>query len=620
MDPGTKAISIYTDTNVGIKPDGSIIDGIRRLESADCIIAHNIIGYDAPAIKKLYPWVKLPKLYDTLILTQLFWANQMYDPSLAAWGRKFGIPKPTQEHWQELSRDMLNRCIIDTKILVKVWELCDRVIKKDPSWESVIDFENEVYQTLIDSECYWPINLKLVYELRDRAKLELDSLLGKLKQLHGGYLSGNKMRALGDPDPIIQPFTQNGALQVRHKKFCEETGSDPSKFYGEYSRLYFHEFNPASPDQVREWFLRLGWKPKMFTYETDDFGKPLKDEDGEKVKKNESTSNDPLHGVPTEIKETYKKFKDIQKVYTTYLTKWIEKHQIYKGVPVLRLSALTTKTCTARWGHRLIANIPAPGATYGQELRSCFIARPGYKLVGCDASQLEAMIEGHYVYEFDNGARLLDIQSIDVHQKLADDIGVDRKTAKVVNYAVAYGCGAKHLSEILDCSEEQAWELYNGFWDSRWELKKLIEKYQIQLVQDGFAEPKFKTNRKTGEKTFQSAKLISDKAFIRAIDGRRTYIRYAHNVNNTLIQSAGAILVKWAYVELAKRIKAEGLDARIALLYHDEYNVEVKDDPETIKRVEELCIDCLRDASYHFKLNCTIKGEAKIGNNWYEVH
>ena len=53
-----------------------IVRGISFLEEADCIAGHNIIGYDIPAIKKLYPWFE-PKgtVIDTLLLSRLYHAD-----------------------------------------------------------------------------------------------------------------------------------------------------------------------------------------------------------------------------------------------------------------------------------------------------------------------------------------------------------------------------------------------------------------------------------------------------------------------------------------------------------------------------------------------------------------
>ena len=53
-----------------------VVRGITYLEEADCIVGHNIIGYDIPAIKKLYPWFN-PKgeIVDTLVLSRMYHAD-----------------------------------------------------------------------------------------------------------------------------------------------------------------------------------------------------------------------------------------------------------------------------------------------------------------------------------------------------------------------------------------------------------------------------------------------------------------------------------------------------------------------------------------------------------------
>ena len=52
--------------------------GIQRLEDADVLIGHNIIGYDIPVIKKLYPWFDPQSLvFDTLLLSRLYHTDMM---------------------------------------------------------------------------------------------------------------------------------------------------------------------------------------------------------------------------------------------------------------------------------------------------------------------------------------------------------------------------------------------------------------------------------------------------------------------------------------------------------------------------------------------------------------
>lgn len=53
-----------------------VVRGIQFLDEADCIIGHNIVGFDLPAISKLYPWFGPPTVcVDTLILSRIYCPN-----------------------------------------------------------------------------------------------------------------------------------------------------------------------------------------------------------------------------------------------------------------------------------------------------------------------------------------------------------------------------------------------------------------------------------------------------------------------------------------------------------------------------------------------------------------
>jgi hypothetical protein len=119
-----------------------IVRGITRLEEADCIVGHNIIGYDIPAIKKLYPWFKEPGVVmDTLLLSRLYHTdllaidkkrNLQHMPvklygrhSLEAYGYRLGEYKGEfgkTTDWKEWSEDMQEYCVQDVTVTRKLCE------------------------------------------------------------------------------------------------------------------------------------------------------------------------------------------------------------------------------------------------------------------------------------------------------------------------------------------------------------------------------------------------------------------------------------------------------------------------------------------------------------------
>ena len=118
----------------------SITTGISWLECADVIVGHNIIGFDIPIIKSLYPWFNPSGIIvDTLLLSRLYHPNlldidknrnwkhmplQLYGRhSLEAYGYRLGEYKGNfskTTDWKEWSQEMQDYCIQDVVVTNKL--------------------------------------------------------------------------------------------------------------------------------------------------------------------------------------------------------------------------------------------------------------------------------------------------------------------------------------------------------------------------------------------------------------------------------------------------------------------------------------------------------------------
>ena len=136
-DLNTKKTITYNDTG----NQEPVVRGIQRLADADCIIGHNIIGYDLPVIRKLYSWFKSPDgVIDTLLLSRLYhpdmikvdkkrnWKHmplKLYGRhSLESYGYRLGEFKGSfgaTTDWQDWSQEMEDYCIQDVHVTTKLW-------------------------------------------------------------------------------------------------------------------------------------------------------------------------------------------------------------------------------------------------------------------------------------------------------------------------------------------------------------------------------------------------------------------------------------------------------------------------------------------------------------------
>lgn len=137
-DLDAKETYVFNDTG----SEQPVSKGIQLLEDADCIIGHNIIGYDIPVIKKLYPWFTPTGVaLDTLVLSRCYhtdlmkkdqsrkWKHmpaQLYGRhSLEAYGHRLNEYKGSfskTTDWKNWSQDMQDYCLQDVVVTTKLWK------------------------------------------------------------------------------------------------------------------------------------------------------------------------------------------------------------------------------------------------------------------------------------------------------------------------------------------------------------------------------------------------------------------------------------------------------------------------------------------------------------------
>jgi len=551
----------------------TITEGIKLLQKATKLIGHNILCYDIPVIKNLLG-VDLSdkKIIDTLVLSRLFNPSREGGHGLESWGHRLKYHKGDYgkniEAWDSYNPEMMVYCIRDVLLNLKVYKALKVESRGFTSKSVVLEHSvAKIINTQIDNGFMLDMQSAIIL---------LSSLNDKVSLLEEDI---SKSFTPKKTEVVITPkFTAKGLLSKIGKK-QDGTGAHlTDKEYEQFllnkftpiTRTTYKDFNINSRQQIGEYLLGLGWKPKKFT----PTGQPVVDE---------KTLSEAKH-IPEALKIS--EYLMLQK-RIAQVKSWIE---VVENDDRVRGYVNPNGAVTSRMTHSKpnMAQIPSLSSPYGKECRACWTVPKGYKLVGIDASQLELRCLAHYM---NNKEYIHEVTDGDIHtanQKLA---GLEsRNQAKTFIYALLYGAGDEKVGQVVGGNKKDG--------------TKLRKRFDNNL-------PSFKAFR---DRVSREAR----QGFIKAIDGRKLEVRSEHRSLNTLLQGCGSIIMKEGLVLLNNKIKQKNLDAKFVANVHDEWQLEVKEEQADL--VGQLGVQALREVTCNFKLNCPLDGEYKIGNNWAETH
>ena len=243
---------------------------------------------------------------------------------------------------------------------------------------------------------------------------------------------------------------------------------------------------------------------------------------------------------------------------------------------------------TGRMAHSSpnMAQIPAVRAEYGKQCRELFTVPDGRVLVGADASGLELRMLAHYM---DDESYTNEILSGDIHTANQKAAGLaTRDQAKTFIYAFLYGAGDAKIGSVVGGSAAQGRKLKTEFLENTPALAKLRSK-----VMDD-----------------------AESGFLTGLDGRRIRVRSQHAALNTLLQGAGAVVMKQAIVILYDLL--ERVDFKLVAQVHDEWQIECR--PEDADFIGKSCVNAMVFAGEVLQLNCPLDGEYRVGTSWCDTH
>lgn len=137
-------------------------------------------------------------------------------------------------------------------------------------------------------------------------------------------------------------------------------------------------------------------------------------------------------------------YKEAKKLESTYVTALLDRRDDGGRVHG-RLNQAVADTNRLSSSEPNLQNIPAK-TQLGRSIRRAFVAPRGYTIVKADYSQLEVRIFAHYTGEPVLLSAYTPGQERDVHQGVADELGIERKAAKNVLFGAIYGADAPKLA------------------------------------------------------------------------------------------------------------------------------------------------------------------------------
>ena len=556
-------------TNVFIDDDiFEFADWVRYNHITD-ICGHNIIGYDLPILERLAGFKWRGPVQDTLVMSRLAQPHREGGHSLNSWGTRLEFTKGDHNEWGEFSWDMVDYCKRDVELTYKVYEYLDKELSGFKG--SCIQLEHDVAR-IVNQQINngWTINER-----------EANLLLGELREkLHNVEVDvRNTFKPLPVwidlPHPHEKWYNKDGSTSKRAQaqldKGAHFEGCHLHSCKGKCKWGYhiFPDFNLGSRQQIGRYLQHFGWKPKEFT------------EKGSVIV-NESV----LSGVDIPQAQQIAEYLMLQK-RLAQVNSWVESIEIDGRVRgyVNPIGAVTGRMTHSKPN---MAQVPASYSPYGTECRKLWTVPEGYRLVGMDASGLELRMLAHYMNDDKYTKEILDG---DIHTANQKSAGLDtRDQAKTFIYAFLYGAGDEKIGTIVGGGRTVGKEIKQKFLDNTPALKSLRERVAT----------------------------ASKRGYLIGLDGRRIWVRSEHSALNTLLQGAGAIVMKQALVYLDNQAKAKGLEYKIIGNIHDEIQTEVKelDSPAFGK----IAVDSIRLAGFEFNLNCPLDGDYKIGDNWHDTH
>ena len=617
------------------------------------LVGHNIIRYDIPTLEKILGIsLKDSILWDTLAYSWYLFPERKKH-GLEFWGKELGIKKPEISDWRNLKKsDYVHRCEKDVEInlelfrqqlnyLRTLYQNDDQLIRLMNYLSFKLDCARE------QEEVKWKLDIYLCKNTLVKLEKEKDK---RFKILSRKMPPNIEYKVMKKPSKLVKRNGDLSKAAITWYETLEEMGY-PRDTEGPLKVPVNQELgNPGSPIQLKEWLFLLGWKPEAFK---------ISKNTGEKVPQ----INLPFGGgICPSIKKLYNSAPHLEELEGLYVIK----HRIgvlntflyvadNNNFVKAKMQGLTN---TLRFQHTDIVNLPGVDKPYGEEIRGSLIApNDDYILCGSDVSSLEDSTKQHYMYYYDPDyvnemrvpgfdphldiavlAEMLTKKQSDTYKRLnklksqlekenkklnkedADklkELGLVRKTSKVVNFAGVYGAGAFKISEAGGFSLSFAKKLHSIYWQRNKAVKLVSKALTVRSID-------FIVKKKMIKKIYDSnGKLTNTRVYYEDVKKTQMWLynpvshfwyslRFEKDKFSTLNQGTGV----YVFDTWVKHIRGQGL--KLCGQFHDEIIAPLhKSKKEEVKTILTQAMD---KTNNQLKLNVPICFSVDFGQNYSQIH
>lgn len=639
------------------------------------IIFHNGLGFDIFVIRKLLniDFTVGPDTFDgrPVQFVDTYYLSMFLNPdrerhSIEYFGSLLGFPKmdyrqalidggfleksaPEGKQFEFYNPLMEEYCDIDVSVGTKTYEYLLGEWKEIYGTNfSITDAFKCGQKAFFLMSCQeyagWKFDVESALELKDKISTMMEEIRANVEpQLPTRPLKKTEEKEYTMP---AKPYKANGELSANMLKFIEKHRGEiisegKVKFYGKEYNIVSKgvldvkmPMEMANQDQMKDYFLSMGWKPTFYNFQRGPDGKPLRDPLTRQLIKTSPKIQEAgkicpnLEAMETGIVKDVVKWLSLRNRQSV-LQGWLDNPRLQMDG---RIGAGRTGiAATHRQKHKVVVNVPKASdkVLLGKEFRSLWTSENGMLIAAGDASALEGRVQGHYTWRYDGGVTAKDLLDGDIHSKTAKSVYAEelkdfdisspdfnkddpvfkpyRDRSKNVFYATLYGAGDAKIASTAGLPESKGKEVSEKFWAANPGTKKLKDALERYWENSG------------------------KKKYLPAIDGRILLTRKKSALLNTIFQSCGGIIMDYAGCFLDSWLGKiywddlgrpyylyKGCVVRRVGYFHDEYEFECEE--AVAEEVSKMIEKAIARAGEFLKLNVPLAGEGKAGKTWKETH